>query len=75
MNALMFAKDNVIDCILYTYPFMPCNRCFVHMVQAGIKRFVAPKPTDEQLTRWGAAFEKTKLYAKEVGATILEVKY
>lgn len=72
MNALLFAERNVSGCTLYTYPFISCDRCFVHMVQAGIIRFVAPKATADQLTRWGIAFDRVKKYAKEMNVEIVE---
>lgn len=72
MNALLFA-NNVKGCTLYTYPFISCDRCFVHMLQAGITRFVAPKATEEQLTRWGKSFERVRQYAKEANVELIEV--
>lgn len=73
MNALLFANEPVKGYTLYNYPLPPCDRCFVHMVQAGITRFVAPKPTGDQLTRWGEAFEKTRRFAKETGVELVEL--
>jgi dCMP deaminase len=73
INALIFAGQSVKGCTLYPVPFMPCDRCFVIMAQAGITRIVAPKPTDDQLTRWGPAFEKVRKYAKECNVVLVEV--
>ena len=74
MNALMFAKDDSVQgYTLYTHPFMSCDRCFVHMLQAGITRFVAPQATEEQLTRWAPAFERVRRYATEAGVELIEV--
>jgi dCMP deaminase len=75
MNALLFTREAVQGYTLYTYPFMPCDRCFVTMLQAGITRFVSPQPTDEQLSRWGVAFDKTRKYAKEAGVSLIELEY
>lgn len=76
MNAAMFSHDNSMQLYtLYTYPFMSCDRCFVHMVQLGITRFVYPKANEEQLTRWGDAFEKVKKYAYDCGVVMNEVEY
>jgi dCMP deaminase len=72
MNALLFAERSVTGCTLYTYPFISCDRCFVHMVQAGIIRFVAPRATADQLTRWGDAFERVKKYAIEMNVNVVE---
>ncbi len=74
MNALLFAGHIPQGTTLYTFPFLSCERCAVHMLQAGVTRFVAPKPTEDQLTRWGAAFEKTKRYITECQATWVEVE-
>lgn len=70
MNALLFAREPVIGYTLYTYPFISCDRCFVHMAQAGIRRCVAPRATPEQEERWGDSFKKTLLYAAETGITV-----
>lgn len=73
VNALIHAATNVEGCTLYTYPFLSCDRCCVQMIQAGITRMVAPVASADALTRWGAFFEKTKLYCKESGVEIVEI--
>jgi dCMP deaminase len=74
VNALIFAGRRLPEgSVLYTHPFLSCDRCVVQMLQAGIRRFVAPKPTADQLVRWGAAFERTRKYILECGGTFLEV--
>lgn len=74
MNAMMYVNDESLEgYTLYTWPFISCDRCFVHMVQAGITRFVAPCATEEQLTRWGDAFERVRGYGREAGVEIVEV--
>lgn len=65
MNALLHAGALPAGCTLYTYPFMSCDRCAVHMIQAGIQRFVAPISTDEQFERWGVSFVKAHKYMNE----------
>lgn len=74
MNALLHANRKKLPegVTLYTYPFMSCDRCVVHMIQAGIRRFVAPEPTKAQLERWGESFAKTRKYILEVGAELIE---
>ena len=73
MNALLFAERSVEGCTLYTWPFIPCERCFVFMVQAGIKRFVSLQATSDQNTRWEASFSKVRKYAEEMGVELIEV--
>jgi dCMP deaminase len=73
MNALLFAKESTVGCTLYTWPFMSCDRCFVHMSQAGLIRFVAPKPSLEVISRWGDAMDRVRKYIKESGLTLVEL--
>lgn len=76
INALNFCRDQSLQgYTLYTTPFMSCDRCFVQMVQKGIVRFVSPKPTEEQLVRWGAAFDRVRKYAQECHVELLEVDF
>lgn len=76
VNAMSFCRDETLNGYTqYGYPFMPCDRCFVQMVQKGITRFVAPKATAEQLVRWGAAFDRVRQYAKECNVIMLEVDF
>lgn len=73
MNALLFAKESVHGCTLYTWPLMSCDRCFVHMSQAGIKRFVAPEPSADLITRWGPAMDRVRNYIREINGELLEL--
>lgn len=77
INALIFAgaHPKLDGSTLYTVPFLSCDRCVVQMLQAGVKRFVAPPPTAEQITRWGVAFMRTKQYIEECGATYQEIEF
>lgn len=73
MNALIHARDSSCDgYTLYTWPFLSCSRCCVHMIQAGIKTFVAPMANQEQLKRWGPSFDRTRGYIRDSGAQFLE---
>jgi dCMP deaminase len=72
MNALLHGAGRTSD-TLYTYPFLPCDRCFVHMLEAGVTRFVAPVPRVEHLSRWGEAFQRTREMAVEARVRLLEV--
>lgn len=72
-NAILLAHASVSGMTIYVHPFMPCNRCAVQIIQAGIKRVVAPLPTEEQNKRWGKDFEKARGYFAESGVTLIEV--
>lgn len=74
MNALLFAKEPIKGYTLYTWPFLSCDRCAVVMIQAGIKRVVAPMPTPEILARWRDALERTRSYFKEANVEVVEVE-
>lgn len=73
MNAVMNARERVEGYTLYTYPFLSCPRCAVHMVTAGIARVVAPACPEDKLDRWGDAMDRTKAIFKEAGVEIVEV--
>ena len=72
MNAILSARESLNGYTLYTMPFMPCDRCFVHVIQAGIKRVVFMKASDEQNARWGEAFNRVRALADEVGVELVE---
>lgn len=71
VNAGIFAGRDLTGCTLYTYPFMSCSRCASQMIQWGITRHVAPRATDEQLTRWGKAFDLSTELFKEAGVEVV----
>lgn len=75
MNSLLFAKQSVEGCSIYVYPFLPCSNCSLHLIQAGIKKVVAPKATEDQLSRWGESFKRTKAFSYECGVEVLEVDF
>lgn len=73
VNAQLFAREPLEGYTLYTWPFASCDRCCVQMLQAGITKFVFPSPSQDALSRWGGAFEKTKKYIMEASAEFLEI--
>lgn len=73
MNAILSAREPVKGYTLYTYPFISCDRCAAHVIQAGIVRCVAPSPTKEQLTRWSDSFIRTRNLFAEACVELLEI--
>lgn len=71
MNALLTAKESLSGCTLYVYPFSPCDRCAVHIIQAGIKRVVFPALAPQ---RWQDSFDRTLKYFEEAGVECLKVE-
>lgn len=65
MNALLRAFEPVKGYCLYTYPFASCDRCCVHMIQAGIKSFRFPELPEDKKERWGKSLERTINYFDE----------
>lgn len=64
MNALLFAKESVEGYTFYTYPLLTCDRCAVHMIQAGISRVVSYilKENDLGYNRWSVSLNKSVDY-------------
>ena len=65
LNALLFSNEDLAGCTLYTFPVPPCDRCAVAIIQSGIKKVVAAKPSRSQGHHWRTEFEKTEQYFKE----------
>jgi len=72
MNALLAAVEPVRGYMLYTTT-MCCDRCVVHMLQAGISRFVWPEDTKGMMSRWAESFALTQSYLDEAGVSYREV--
>lgn len=72
MNAILSARERLDGYSLYVMPFMTCDRCAVHVIQAGIRRVITVTATNDQLSRWGSSFERTRSYYEEAGVDVLE---
>jgi dCMP deaminase len=76
MNALLFSRDRKHrGYTLYTWPFASCDRCAVHMIQAGIRRFVFPEVPPEKAARWAAILDTAESYMREAGCEVVKVPY
>jgi dCMP deaminase len=73
VNALIFAGRQVDGATLYTWPFAPCDRCAVQMLQAGIRLFVFPRLAPDKEERWGVSLKRSKQFFHEVGAVWVEL--
>lgn len=72
MNAILTAPEPVRGYTLYTYPFLTCERCSVHVIQAGITRVVAPKALGDRGERWNESLEKSRNYYAECDVQCVE---
>lgn len=75
MNAVLSAHTNVQGNTLYTWPFLSCDRCSVHMIQSGITRVVAPSCPPDKIERWGSILEESKNRFIEAGVVVSEIPY
>jgi dCMP deaminase len=44
MNAILHAGRDLANTTIYVWPYAPCVRCAVHIIQAGIRRVVSLSP-------------------------------
>lgn len=70
INAILSSKESVEGYTLYTWPYLCCDRCASHVIQAGIIRVVAPICS---VDRWQESINKGKEYFKEAGVEVLEI--
>ena len=75
MNAVLSAHHNVRGNTLYTWPFLSCDRCAVHMIQAGITRVVAPSCPPDKADRWDSILSESKRRFEEAGVEWVEIPY
>lgn len=68
LNAVLFASKTEGMTAYVTHP--PCCNCSLVLIQSGISRVVAPKPSDDLLSRWADSIEKARGFFDEA-----EVEY
>ena len=68
MNAILSTRESLKGYTLYNWPGQSCDRCAVHVIQAGIKHVVSPKCTDESFAeRWADMWKLTEALFNEAG--------
>lgn len=75
MNAMMFARESLFGYTLYTFPFLTCGRCALHVIQVGIKRVVAPICPFDKSARWYEDFTRARSYYAEAGVQFSELEF
>lgn len=68
MNAILFAPD-CTGCTLAVWPFLTCDRCAVHVIQAGVVRVVTVRNDNE---RWAESFDRARKFYAEAGVEVIE---
>ena len=65
-NAILFAKQSLKDCTIYTWPMQACSQCAAMMIQAGITQHVSVMNEND---RWAKSWELADLMLNEAGVT------
>jgi dCMP deaminase len=71
-NAILFAPRSCDGCTLYTWPFMSCAPCAALVIQAGIKRCVAPPLPEHLKERWEDDLRTARWMFVEAGVELVE---
>lgn len=71
MNLILLARRSLEGYTLYTWPIISCDRCSVHVVQAGFTRCVGPKP-GPGMERWHESLELSRANFAEARVEVLE---
>lgn len=74
MNAILSAREPLHGYTLYTTPFCSCDRCAVHVIQAGITRCVAPVLPLHLHERWLESVKVTKEIFSEANVKLVEIE-
>ena len=64
VNAILTAREPLHGSCIYIWPFLSCKKCALTVIQAGIKRVVAPLNDNE---RWAASFREAQDIYDEAG--------
>lgn len=73
-NAILFGKQDLEGCKLYTWPLPPCAGCTTLIIQSSIRAVFSPKPTEEQEERWKESFNTSRSMFEEAGVTLYEIQ-
>lgn len=68
-NALLYAHEDVAGHVMYSST-VPCCRCAMLMIQAGIGQVVCEAPTEDYQSRWSESIQKTLALFSEAGVPI-----
>lgn len=75
LNSILFAKRDIANTTIYTYPFLSCTACTKIIIQAGITKIVTLKQDEasERYMRWKDEFELSKSMYTEAGVEVIEL--
>ncbi len=74
MNAILTAREPLEGYSLYVWPFPSCERCAVHIIQAGITSVLFPGVPDSLQDRWAESIEVSMALYEEadVGTIVFD---
>lgn len=72
VNAVLTAHEPVMGYTIYIHPVIPCDRCAVMLIQAGMKRIVAPE-THGTPGMGHAPFMRARQFLLQAGVDLDEV--
>lgn len=73
MNAILHSKESLRGYAIFCFPFLPCDRCAVHIIQAGITEVYSYRIDEEKEQRWGVSLARTRQYFREAKIICEEV--
>lgn len=74
LNAIANATQNVRGATIFTYPFPPCAECTKAIIQFGIRKVIAPRPSPELRERWAKSLEVAEEMLKQAEIPLVLVK-
>lgn len=75
INSIIFARTSLKGCTAYVYPIRPCAQCAAALIQAGIKRIVAPACDDERNARWADDFALADWMYNKAGVDLVLMEH
>lgn len=73
-NAILHARESLDGSTCYVFPIPPCSTCASLLIQVGIKRIVAPAPSEELISRWGDGFVEASCMYADAGVELILIK-
>lgn len=68
MNAIIFATQPLDGATLYLWPFLSCSKCTAVIINAGVKRVVAPVNNNP---RWNESIALSRVLYHEAGVQVV----
>lgn len=70
INALLFAHQDLSDCVIYVYPVPPCAQCTAAIIQSGIREIVTIEAGGDFAARWNDDLIAAREMCADAGVAI-----